>query len=78
MARRTQEGMSKPEIIRCLKRYVAREMYRELTPRVALAGVALTNSRSIAGVRDDPLPSPTRVRHAGYSRKSINRLLRDG
>ena len=25
----------------------------------------LTNSRSIAGVRDDPLPSPTRVRHAG-------------
>ena len=29
MARRTQEGMSKPEIIRCLKRYVAREIYRE-------------------------------------------------
>ena len=28
--RRTQEGLSKPEIIRCLKRYVAREVYRVL------------------------------------------------
>jgi transposase len=40
MARRTQEGMSKPEIIRCLKRYVAREIYRELMPRTALAAAA--------------------------------------
>ena len=40
MARRTQEGMSKPEIIRCLKRYVAREIYRELLPRDALAAAA--------------------------------------
>ena len=40
MARRTQEGMSKPEIIRCLKRYVAREIYRELMPRAALAAAA--------------------------------------
>jgi len=29
--RRTQEGLSKPEIIRCLKRYVARELYNVLT-----------------------------------------------
>ena len=28
VARRTEEGLSKPEIIRCLKRYVARETYR--------------------------------------------------
>jgi transposase len=28
VARRTQEGKSKREIIRCLKRYVAREVYR--------------------------------------------------
>lgn len=28
--RRTEEGLSKPEIIRCLKRYVAREIYRDL------------------------------------------------
>jgi transposase len=30
MERRTKEGMSKKEIIRCLKRYVAREVYRVL------------------------------------------------
>jgi transposase len=29
--RRTKEGLTKPEIIRCLKRYAAREIYRELT-----------------------------------------------
>ena len=29
--RRTEEGLSKREIIRCLKRYVAREVYRVLT-----------------------------------------------
>ena len=29
--RRTKEGLTKPEIIRCLKRYIAREIYRELT-----------------------------------------------
>ena len=28
--RRTTEGMSKPEIIRCLKRYIAREIYTAL------------------------------------------------
>ena len=31
-ARRTAEGLSKPEIIRCLKRYVARELYAALQP----------------------------------------------
>ena len=30
VARRTKEGKSKREIIRCLKRYVAREVYRVL------------------------------------------------
>src|SRR4030095_3457774 len=30
VARRTQEGKSKREIIRCLKRYVARKVYRLL------------------------------------------------
>jgi transposase len=28
--RRTAEGLPKKEIIRCLKRYVAREVYRHL------------------------------------------------
>ena len=30
VARRTTEGLSKPEIIRCLKRYIAREVYTAL------------------------------------------------
>jgi transposase len=30
VSRRTQEGKSKREIIRCLKRYIAREVYRVL------------------------------------------------
>ncbi len=34
--RRTKQGRSKPEIMRCLKRYVAREVYAAL-PREALS-----------------------------------------
>jgi hypothetical protein len=39
VARRTTEGLSKREIIRCLKRYIVREVYRtlRLTPEVAAA-----------------------------------------
>ncbi|MGW1729384.1 IS110 family transposase [Streptomyces sp. NPDC002306] len=33
LQRRTADGMSKREIIRCLKRYVARELYRHIQPR---------------------------------------------
>jgi transposase len=33
--RRTKEGLSKKEIIRCLKRYVAREVYPHLRPPAA-------------------------------------------
>ncbi|WP_308345116.1 IS110 family transposase [Streptomyces sp. ISL-94] len=32
LERRTKQGMSKREIIRCLKRYVAREIYRQIQP----------------------------------------------
>jgi transposase len=28
--RRTQQGLSKPDIMRCLKRYIAREVYHHL------------------------------------------------
>ncbi|GAA4705392.1 hypothetical protein Prum_008680 [Phytohabitans rumicis] len=31
MQRRTKDGLSKKEIIRCLKRYVARELYQIIT-----------------------------------------------
>jgi transposase len=37
VARRTAEGKSKREIIRCLKRYVARQVYRVLIPCDALS-----------------------------------------
>ena len=33
--RRTHQGLSKPEIIRCLKRYIAREIYNVLTATTA-------------------------------------------
>ncbi|THA34906.1 IS110 family transposase, partial [Streptomyces sp. A1277] len=31
--RRTKEGLSKKDIMRCLKRFVAREVYRTLTTK---------------------------------------------
>ncbi len=40
LARRASEGKSKREIMRCLKRYVAREVYRVLTSSVSLANSA--------------------------------------
>jgi hypothetical protein len=40
MVRRTLEGRSKREIIRCLKRYVAREVYRALLEPAAVAMAA--------------------------------------
>ena len=38
MCRRTGEGMSKPEVIRCLKRYVAREVFSVIKNSSAMAG----------------------------------------
>jgi transposase len=35
VARRAAEGKSKREIMRCLKRYIAREIYRLLAPPMA-------------------------------------------
>jgi len=35
--RRTGEGLSKREIVRCLKRYVARQIYRTLLPSLPVA-----------------------------------------
>jgi transposase len=42
VAKRTAEGKTKPEIRRCLKRYVARDLYR------ILERASATNSMSIA------------------------------
>jgi transposase len=40
LARRTRQGLSKREIIRCLKRYVAREVFTALQAPTALAATA--------------------------------------
>lgn len=37
LQRRTAQGMSRREIIRCLKRYVARELYRYIRPHATTA-----------------------------------------
>ncbi|MFJ8762969.1 IS110 family transposase [Streptomyces cyaneofuscatus] len=40
LERRTKQGMSKREIIRCLKRYFAREIYRQILPASAPAAAS--------------------------------------
>jgi len=51
VARRTLEGKSKKEIIRCLKRHVAREVFRLLTnPPAVPSGVDLRSARLDAGI----------------------------
>jgi transposase len=52
VARRTADGLSKPEIIRCLKRYLARELYR------MLAGPLSRPSPSPLVGRDSAPPEP--------------------
>ena len=54
--RRTAEGKSKKEIIRCLKRYVAREVYPHLPHRRRLTrtpggGLARESAAAPAGLR---------------------------
>lgn len=51
VARRTREGKTKREIIRCLKRHIAREMYKLITqPVVVPAGADLRHARVDAGI----------------------------
>lgn len=51
VTKRTEEGKSKREIMRCLKRYVAREIYRQITnPTPAPAVADLRPSRHELGI----------------------------
>jgi transposase len=51
VVRRTAEGKSRREIMRCLKRYVAREVYRVLTSSVGPAGSSVDGDRvAVSGV----------------------------
>jgi transposase len=45
--RRTKEGLNKKDIMRCLKRFVAREVYRALT-RTPTAQITQTNPAPVA------------------------------
>jgi transposase len=38
--RRTNQGLSKLDILRCLKRYIAREIYHQLTSPLPTAATA--------------------------------------
>ncbi|MFE4756753.1 hypothetical protein ACFRIB_42295 [Streptomyces mirabilis] len=46
VARRTTEGMSTKDIMRCLKRFVAREVYRHLRSAGILNSAGLARARS--------------------------------
>lgn len=49
--RRTAEGKSKKEIIRCLKRHIAREIYQLITkPAAVINGTELRTARNTAGI----------------------------
>jgi transposase len=49
VARRTAEGKSKWEIMRCLKRYIAREVYRVLLSSVAARTSPIGTTNRVAG-----------------------------
>jgi len=60
--RRTVEGLSKPEIIRCLKRYIARQLYPLLTRTPALPPPVHQPLPPVAPVeRDGSLGEPSTV-----------------
>ena len=51
MKRRTAEGKSRREVIRCLKRYVVREMYRLIVnPPAVITGTELREARTAVGI----------------------------
>lgn len=60
--RRTAEGLSKPEIIRCLKRYIARQLYPLLTRTPALQPLIQEPAVSVPPVeKDGSLAGPSTV-----------------
>jgi hypothetical protein len=71
VARRTAQGLSKPEIPRCLKRYIARQLYPLLAgdPAVDPATVGTGGPRS--GPPTTPQPGGAAVtRRAGAKRRT--------
>ena len=77
--RRTTEGLSKREIIRCLKRYIAREVFRVMMapPPSAPTGIEIRTLRKAAGMSQSDLAEVSNIPLMQISR--IERgLLRNG
>jgi transposase len=67
--RRTSEGKSRREIIRCLKRYIAREVFRTLTrPEAIPVGADLHDARITAGFNLNQVAAVLRVDPTRVSR----------
>jgi transposase len=49
VASRTAEGKTKPEIMRCLKRYIAREVYRVLLSSAAAKPSPIETAQCVVG-----------------------------
>ena len=79
MQRRLTEGRTKPEIIRSLKRYVAREIFQQLSDadatkqiRVAVTGLAQDCPDTLPGCPSSDLPSRHRhPRRTAWPNKSV-------
>ncbi len=73
VARRTREGLSNREIIRCLKRYVARQVFRIITtpPAPAPSGATIRAMRLAADMTQIELAA-----HTGLTNATISRLER--
>jgi transposase len=68
-ARRTSEGKSRREIVRCLKRYIAREVFRTLTrPEAIPVGADLHDARTAAGFNLNQVAAVLRVDPTRVSR----------
>jgi transposase len=78
LARRTTEGMSKREIIRCLKRYVAREVFRAITnpPHPAPTGPQIRDLRTQVGITQLQLSELTGLPNTTISRLERGQLRR--
>ncbi len=66
-ARRRAEGLSKPEILRCLKRYIARQLYPLLAGHAALGPATLGQGGPRSGPPATPLSGGAAVTRQGRS-----------
>jgi hypothetical protein len=70
--RRTKQGLSKLDIMRCLKRYIAREIYHHLTDPPAITPPA-TFSATIAEQHREELLSQADQARLAHDRRPKNR-----